>query len=460
MPSTYFQFSFSFLKRSSAPSIEEKLVMLNQFVVNDDESSDKQSHTTSNQYSSQIIRSEGNTLILTEDDKNPVAPDDRSFALLAYMLFMSTVGLHFVGPIDAVLLCLAWSIFGLSCLYFIKRQDRIGQHNSIPTGFARALLMGIFSLGILIFYMGTHRTIHEMKRSLWDKELVHLDNFFLGSFFPHGQFAMWTDNNEWIGPNSMIGRLAVEFLQWMYVSFFFWCSAILVYVGLYDYLLTGLYITPDQNNDDDQMMVDVEAFNSEEKQTRSNVVSSYLKVGCWRRIAFRHKPDVWRKLQMLHCCIIGAFLLNFTISFIFPALSPRVYLAEMYRNQLHGLGFGDQLREMMRESDEGTYGSFPSGHVALTWIPALAAMKLGYVYYGRACTVAAVLITFSTIYLRYHYFVDVICASILVAFGLSYGNLWTPPTSFFCAINPFRVLSSFGLMFLKKPRTCVALVGW
>jgi membrane-associated phospholipid phosphatase len=44
---------------------------------------------------------------------------------------------------------------------------------------------------------------------------------------------------------------------------------------------------------------------------------------------------------------------------------------------------------------------------------------------GYSCLVAAVLITFSTLYLRYHYFTDVLGALILIVFGLFFGGIYT-----------------------------------
>jgi hypothetical protein len=133
-----------------------------------------------------------------------------------------------------------------------------------------------------------------------------------------------------------------------------------------------------------------------------------------------------------------------------------------FKHPLSGYWFSDIIRGTLSKTDEGTYGSFPSGHVALTWVPAIVALKLGYPKYGirytssspcvcvrvrvrdaswRAlareitlthahtlgwsCLVAAVLITFSTLYLRYHYFTDVLFAIPLIVFGLYFGGIYT-----------------------------------
>ena len=69
---------------------------------------------------------------------------------------------------------------------------------------------------------------------------------------------------------------------------------------------------------------------------------------------------------------------------------------------------------------------FPSGHAALSWIAAICALRLAP-RWGRAATVAAVLITLATLWLRYHYLVDLIAAIPLLLFGLAWGGFLRRP---------------------------------
>jgi membrane-associated phospholipid phosphatase len=65
------------------------------------------------------------------------------------------------------------------------------------------------------------------------------------------------------------------------------------------------------------------------------------------------------------------------------------------------------------DSLEGVqYDCFPSGHVAVMIICSYAARKLSSPVFVSFCIFAA-LIAFSTIYLRYHYMIDVLAGALL-----------------------------------------------
>lgn len=78
-----------------------------------------------------------------------------------------------------------------------------------------------------------------------------------------------------------------------------------------------------------------------------------------------------------------------------------------FKNPLSGYWFSDIIRGTLSKTDEGTYGSFPSGHVALTWVPSIVALKLGYPKYGKAlinvCVSCAVRAHTSAHHLRCHF---------------------------------------------------------
>lgn len=315
--------------------------------------------------------------ILDDDDAHYNTLDRRMFYMLSYMLiislfFGSCVG--FVGPIFA---CFAWAITGLFCQLFTIYHIT---DSPIPTLLARSVLVGVLQSSVLIYHLGVHKTIHLMERELWDSTLLSFDRTILGQFFPEGQLALWADTSDWIGPYSLLGRLVTEILQLLYFSYYIWGNALIIYMGL-EYLFS-----------------------------------------CYKN-GWRHDKVKWRKIQMMLLCFVGAYLLNYSINFLFPAVSPRIYLADRYQNELRGFWIGDLMRGAIKKGAANSYGAFPSGHVALTWVPALAATRLGYPVYGRICEIAAAGITLATIFLRYHYFVDALCAFLLVAFGLHFGRM-------------------------------------
>jgi len=106
------------------------------------------------------------------------------------------------------------------------------------------------------------------------------------------------------------------------------------------------------------------------------------------------------------------FLVTYLGYLLVPVRGPRFFLESLHTAPLQGLWLFSPLREVIDRLESVHYDCFPSGHVALTllacwgarWIsPALA--RLYWIY--AACMV------FSTVYLRYHYTVDLVAGALL-----------------------------------------------
>jgi membrane-associated phospholipid phosphatase len=379
-------------------------------------------------------------------------PDRRVIFLLAVMQAMGAVFLVLAGVVESVVITVVWGLLSLGLYVFIRWANHRGYNDTLSAAVARGLLMGALALSILFYYEGTHGTVHEMRErepdlKLYDDELLAMDRAMLGWVFPDGQLSLWADENRFIGPTSLIGPLLTEILQIYYASFFGWCSVLIVYVGLWEYFICGFVGARTDSLEADveshnphkyTEMQDMSAMEDSDEKDRSSTAPSFSGASNKKGLAktyryrflkwtfwFTHDAAVWRRLLMIILAILGAFLLNYLVSFMIPAVSPRVSLADRFKHPLSGYWFSDIIRGTLSKTDEGTYGSFPSGHVALTWVPAIVALKLGYPKYGWSCLVAAVLITFSTLYLRYHYFTDVLFAIPLIVFGLYFGGIYT-----------------------------------
>ena len=120
--------------------------------------------------------------------------------------------------------------------------------------------------------------------------------------------------------------------------------------------------------------------------------------------------------------VASAYALNFLINFCIPALSPRIYFGEEYTTEIRGLYVGAYFRQFVTKAAAKSFGAFPSGHVGITWLSSIMAARLGFYRYAWANRVAGVLMVCATLYLRYHYFVDVLGALLLIRFGLSMGG--------------------------------------
>jgi membrane-associated phospholipid phosphatase len=375
-------------------------------------------------------------------------PDRRIILLLTIMQIMGFTFITLVGFREEEVLTVLWGFLAVALYLYIRWAHWRGFSDSLSSAVARGLFMGAMALAILIYYEGTHETIHVLKdrtpsKRLFDDELMEIDRFLLGWIFPDGQLSLWADESRFFGPTSVFGRILTEVLQIYYLSFFGWCSILIVYIGLWEYFVCGftgirteaLPASDIESNDENDIRYEMHQINGEtqEKEIADPVSGSWeetprkkYRYQLWKwTFWFTHSADCWKRLLMLILATLGAFLLNYMISFMFPAVSPRVSLEDRFKHPLSGYWVSCLIRETLTKTDEGTYGSFPSGHVALTWLPAIAALKLGYSKYGWSCLVASVLITLATLYLRYHYFADVLFAIPLVIFGLYFGRIYT-----------------------------------
>jgi len=222
---------------------------------------------------------------------------------------------------------------------------------------------------------------HPTSPTLWDSWFLFMDKMLLGWLFPQGQLGLWAMQHPVFSPALPIGKAITEVLQCTYMSYYFWGNGMLLYMVL-----------------------------------------THFKPG----------PNRWayRRTRQLLYGWVAAYCLNFAINFVTPAVSPRLWLQHYYSYiQLEGLSLTSLFQNAVKAGagsnayDPKSFGAFPSGHVGLTWLAALSAERLGYTRYARVARVGACLMTMAVLYLRYHYFVDALFASLLTATGLVVGRM-------------------------------------
>ncbi len=110
------------------------------------------------------------------------------------------------------------------------------------------------------------------------------------------------------------------------------------------------------------------------------------------------------------------FLASYVGYVLVPVRGPRFLLAGLQHFELHGLWLFGWLQQTLDRLESAHYDCFPSGHTELTllawWSSRQISMKL-----FRAYSVYSILIVFATVYLRYHYTIDVFAGAAL-AFAL------------------------------------------
>jgi membrane-associated phospholipid phosphatase len=106
------------------------------------------------------------------------------------------------------------------------------------------------------------------------------------------------------------------------------------------------------------------------------------------------------------------FLLSYLGYILMPARGPRLMDYASLHPPLQGLWTFQYFQHLLDTLEGTQYDCFPSGHVAVVAVGCYLARKVSAsVFYAFAAFAA--LITFSTVYLRYHYVIDVIAGMLL-----------------------------------------------
>ena len=122
------------------------------------------------------------------------------------------------------------------------------------------------------------------------------------------------------------------------------------------------------------------------------------------------------------------FLVSYIGYLIVPARGPRFLLNHLQHVPLQGLWFFQTMQAGLDRLESAHYDCFPSGHTELTMLAWWSARKvtnpLFWLYFAYTLS-----IIFATVYLRYHYTIDllagaVVATSLLVATPAIYRNLY------------------------------------
>lgn len=127
----------------------------------------------------------------------------------------------------------------------------------------------------------------------------------------------------------------------------------------------------------------------------------------------------WQRRREIFHTVVSAIIIGFYISYVgyffTPAIGPRYTLAHLQNIELSGLWSFGFIRTMLDYASGIMRDCCPSGHTMISIVTFLLTSR----YEKKFAPVAliwAVALVFSTVYLRYHYVIDVL-VSILLAFA-------------------------------------------
>lgn len=111
--------------------------------------------------------------------------------------------------------------------------------------------------------------------------------------------------------------------------------------------------------------------------------------------------------------VVLGFYLSYVGYFLVPAIGPRFTLAHLHKVDLHGIFVADTIRETLNALERFKQDAFPSGHTAVVLLVLYYAWHYVRGLFWVFLPVVVALI-FSTVYLRYHYVIDVLAGILLV----------------------------------------------
>eukprot|EP01107_Rhizomastix_libera_P016928 TRINITY_DN741_c0_g1_i1.p1 TRINITY_DN741_c0_g1~~TRINITY_DN741_c0_g1_i1.p1 ORF type:complete len:575 (+),score=212.65 TRINITY_DN741_c0_g1_i1:55-1779(+) len=222
-----------------------------------------------------------------------------------------------------------------------------------------------------------------------DASFVAADSLLL-PFLPNGQLSLWIDNNSIINPGTVFGKLLTDFFCLIYLTYYVWTNAIPYFFAMYcGYLL-------------------------------------YLRHKKHTHVDEERYQAAWRTLRHISVMCASTYLTVLLINLSLPGKSPRLFLKSEFKHELTGFGLTGLARKVIEQ--DGTSATFPSGHVAETCSMTIASFWFAperlAIWLRPFSALSCSLMFLSTLWLRFHYFVDAfsgLCVS-AVAFGLSYSG--------------------------------------
>jgi membrane-associated phospholipid phosphatase len=130
-----------------------------------------------------------------------------------------------------------------------------------------------------------------------------------------------------------------------------------------------------------------------------------LGIVLWRR----RSPAVFDFYVYL---IVLGFYLSYLGYLSVPAIGPRFILADQFTKPLGGLLVAPAIRRALDHAEGITRDCFPSGHTELTMLVLYSAWRFHRPTFRWMLPVGTALII-STVYLRYHYVIDVVAGALL-----------------------------------------------
>jgi membrane-associated phospholipid phosphatase len=241
-------------------------------------------------------------------------------------------------------------------------------------------------LGFPVFYLSIQEMVPQTR--LYDEAFLSADNALLGWIFPEGQLALYADQSSSLNPSTFVGKLTTDSLAIVYFLFY-------VYIYLVPALVAMKYFW-------------------------------YIYLTYWKKNERKYKEVRRTGQELKHFAV--AFSLNYSFliltNILFPGKSPRIHLKSKYKHDIDGFGIAKAFANISQH--DHTSATFPSGHVGQSLVTTIMLVWIWYPYIGSLAFISAyvpILMALATLWLRYHYFIDLVAASSIAVFS-SLISIW------------------------------------
>lgn len=119
--------------------------------------------------------------------------------------------------------------------------------------------------------------------------------------------------------------------------------------------------------------------------------------------------------------VVLCFYLSYIGYFLVPAVGPRFTLNHLQSFSLTGVWLMEPIHHLLNTLEQQQRDAFPSGHTAVTVLTAWLAMRFHKKYFAVMVPIT-LLMLLSTVYLRYHYVVDLFAGVALVLISVPIGK--------------------------------------
>ena len=138
-------------------------------------------------------------------------------------------------------------------------------------------------------------------------------------------------------------------------------------------------------------------------------------------IATKNADGLARGLFLVVLCLYASYVGYFLV----PATGPNINRLGLYpphfSEPMPGVWMAERIRAALLEAEAIKHDCWPSGHTALSWTCLVLARHLELRWAFWVLLPAVVALIFSTMYLRYHYVIDVVSGFVLAWAVLRYG---------------------------------------